>query len=55
MSTIVLGLFIGLAFGAALYLSDLANPDKIIGTLRLKDFHAMRVIGVFILTGIAGV
>jgi len=55
MSTILLGLLIGLAFGAALYLSDLANPDKIIGTLRLKDFHAMRVIGVFILTGIAGV
>lgn len=55
MTTLILGLAIGAAFGAALMLSDLANPDKIIGTLRLKDFHAMRVIGVFILTGILGV
>lgn len=55
MSTILIGLIIGLAFGAALYMSDLANPDKIIGTLRLKDFHAMRVIGVFILSSILGV
>lgn len=55
MSTVLIGLIIGIAFGAALYLSDLANPDKIIGTLRLKDFHAMRVIGVFILSSILGV
>lgn len=55
MSAILLGLLVGLAFGASLYLSDLANPDKIIGTLRLRDLHAMRVIGVFIVTGILGV
>ena len=45
---------IGIAFGAALFLSGLANPDKIIGTLRLKDFHAMRVIVVFVLVGMLG-
>jgi hypothetical protein len=55
MNPWILGTLVGLAFGAGLYLSDLANPDKIIGTLRLKDFHAMRVIGVFVLSAIAGV
>lgn len=50
-----LGLIVGLGFGAALVLSSLANPDKIIGTLRLKDFHAMRVIAVFLLVGMVGV
>jgi len=48
-------LIIGFLFGAGLILSGLANPDKIIGTLRLKDFHAMRTIAVFVLIGILGV
>jgi hypothetical protein len=51
----VLGLFVGLAFGLSLFASGLANPDKIIGTLRLKDFHAMRVIAVFLIVGMLGV
>ena len=51
----LLGLGIGIVFGALLFLSGLANPDKIIGTLRLKDFHAMRVIAVFVLVGLLGV
>jgi uncharacterized protein len=55
MSPLLLGLIVGLAFGAALYLSDLANPEKTIGAFRLKDFHAMRVIGVFVFSSIAGV
>lgn len=54
MSTNSLGFIIGLLFGGALFLSGLANPDKIIGTLRLKDFHAMRVIAVFVLVGMLG-
>jgi len=54
MSPIVLGLIIGILFGAALYLGGLAEPDKIIGTLRLKDFHAMRTIAVFVLVGMLG-
>ncbi len=50
----VLGLLVGAAFGAALYLAALADPDRIVGTLRLRDFHAMRVIAVFVLAGMAG-
>ncbi|AQT69914.1 putative selenium metabolism protein, YedE family [Anaerohalosphaera lusitana] len=49
------GFVVGALFGASLILSGLANPDKIIGTLRLKDFHALRVIVVFILVGMLGV
>ncbi len=45
---------IGILFGAALYLGGLAQPDKIIGTLRLKDFHAMRTIVLFVLVGMLG-
>ena len=37
------------------FLAGLADPDKIIGTLRLKDFHALRVIVMFILVGMLGV
>lgn len=51
---ILLPLLIGVLFGANLILSGLADPDKIVGTLRLKDFHAMRVIAVFVLTGMLG-
>jgi uncharacterized membrane protein YedE/YeeE len=51
----LLGLGVGIVFGALLFLSGLANPDKIIGTLRLKDLHAMRVIAVFVLVGLLGV
>jgi uncharacterized membrane protein YedE/YeeE len=54
METQILGFFIGGLFGMALFLSGLAEPDKIVGTLRLKDFHAMRTIAVFVLTGMLG-
>lgn len=49
-----LGLGVGAAFGAALVLSGLADPDKIIGGLRLRDLHVLRVIAVFVLVGMAG-
>lgn len=48
------GFFIGMLFGAALYLAGLANPDKIIGTLKLKDLHAMKTIIVFITLAMIG-
>ncbi len=48
------GFIVGLLFGAALYMGGLAEPDKIIGTLRLKDFHAMRVIALFVIIGMLG-
>lgn len=49
-----LGLGIGAAFGAALVLSGLADPDKIVGGLRLRDLHVLRVIAVFVLVGMLG-
>jgi hypothetical protein len=49
-----MGFIIGVLFGAGLFIGGLAEPDKIIGTLRLKDFHAMRTIAVFVLVGMLG-
>ncbi len=54
METQMLGILVGGLFGAALYVGGLADPDKIIGTLRLKDFHAMRTIAVFVIVGMLG-
>ena len=54
MSTGIVGFIVGVLFGAGLLLAGLADPDKIIGTLRLKDFHAMRTIAVFVLVGMLG-
>lgn len=54
MSTEVIGFIVGVLFGAALLLGGLADPDKIIGTLRLKDLHALRTIVVFVLVGMLG-
>jgi hypothetical protein len=51
---ILIPLIVGGLFGAGLVLASLADPDKIIGTLRLKDFHAMRTIAVFVLVGMTG-
>lgn len=52
LTYIALGL--GSAFGAALVCAGLADPDKIVGMLRLKDFHALRTIAVFVLVGMLG-
>ncbi len=49
------GFLVGFMFGMVLYFSGLANPDKIIGTLRLKDLHALRTIMLFIIIGMGGV
>ena len=54
MNVNMTGLLIGFLFGAALYLSGLADPDKIIGTLRLKDLHVLRTIAVFLLVSMVG-
>ena len=54
MSNEMIGFIIGLLFGVSLFLAGLADPDKIIGTLRLKDFHALRTIAVFVLVGMLG-
>ncbi|MHC4432409.1 MAG: YeeE/YedE family protein [Planctomycetota bacterium] len=54
MSTPIVGIIMGAIFGASLVLAGLTDPDKIIGTLRLKDFHAMRTVAVFVLVGMLG-
>ncbi len=54
MSTPVVGLIMGVIFGASLVLTGLTNPDKIIGALRLKDFYAIRTVAVFLLVGMLG-
>ncbi|MFA5291569.1 MAG: DUF6691 family protein [Phycisphaerae bacterium] len=54
MDTNLTGFGAGLLFGAALYMGGLAQPDKIVGTLRLKDFHAMRTIALFVIVGMLG-
>jgi len=50
----IVPLLIGALFGGGLVLSGLADPDKIVGSLRLRDFHAMRTIAVFVLVGMLG-
>ena len=54
MSTPIVGLIMGVIFGASLVLAGLADPDKIIGALRLKDFHVIRTVAVFVLVGMLG-
>ncbi len=49
------GLIIGAIFGASLVLTGLTDPDRIIGSLRLKDFHALRTIIVSVLVATLGV
>ncbi len=54
MSNEMIGFAVGVLFGAGLLLGGLADPDKIIGTLRFKDFHALKTIVVFVLVGMLG-
>jgi uncharacterized membrane protein YedE/YeeE len=52
---LLLGLFLGAAFGAILQLSGASSHTKIIGTLRLKDFTIMKLIMTAIGVGLIGV
>lgn len=54
MENSIVGLIMGLIFGACLVLSGLADPDKIISSLRLKDFYVVRTVIVFLLVSITG-
>lgn len=48
------GFYLGALFGAALFMAGLADPDKIIGALRFKDFHAVRAVLLAILVAMIG-
>jgi hypothetical protein len=54
MANPIVGLIMGVIFGASLVLTELTNPDKIIGALRLKDFYAIRTVAVSLLVAILG-
>lgn len=54
MSNPIVGLIMGVIFGASLVLTGLTSPDKIIGALRLKDYYAIRTVAVFLLVGMLG-
>ena len=50
----IISLIMGVIFGAALVLAGLTDPDKIIGSLRLKDFHALRTVVLAVLVAMVG-
>ncbi|MFC1781776.1 DUF6691 family protein [Planctomycetota bacterium] len=54
MDNPIVGLIMGSIFGACIVLAGFADPDKIIGSLRLKDFHVLRTMIVFIVVGMLG-
>gem|GEM_PF-125244 len=54
MTASIISLIMGVIFGASLVLAGFTDPDKIISSLRLKDFHALRTIVVAVLVAIIG-
>jgi uncharacterized membrane protein YedE/YeeE len=52
---LVLGLLVGIAFGAILSLSGLSDPARIIEMLRLRDLRLFKLLVAAIGVGIAGI
>lgn len=44
MTQLILAIVLGTMFGFIMHRSGIANPERIINMLRLKDFHLMKVI-----------
>ena len=55
MGTLVIGLLIGCAFGAILYLSGATSYRRILGTLRLKDMWIIKLMATAIGVGTLGI
>jgi uncharacterized membrane protein YedE/YeeE len=55
MNPLLLGLLIGLAFGAVLMLTGLSNPRLIVGMLRLEDLRLLKLLATALGVGIAGI
>ncbi len=55
MSTLILGLLIGMAFGAVLQLGGASSYHKIMGALLLKDMSIIKLILMAIAVGSVGV
>ena len=50
----VISLITGIIFGVCIVLAGFANPDNIIAALRLKKYHVIRTVVVFLLVGLIG-
>jgi uncharacterized membrane protein YedE/YeeE len=55
VNPLLLGLLVGMAFGAALVLAGLSDPRRIVEMLRLRDLHLLRVLVTALATGIVGI
>ena len=53
--TLLLGLLIGMAFGAILQLGGASSYKKIMGTLLLKDMHIIKLMMMAIAVGTVGI
>ena len=51
----LLGMATGVAFGAALALGGLSNPNWIVGMLRLRELRLLKLLVTAIATGILGI
>ncbi|HEU4396019.1 MAG TPA: DUF6691 family protein [Planctomycetota bacterium] len=55
MNPLILGLLIGVVFGAALVLAGFSNPRLIVEMLRLRDLRLARALGTALAVGVLGV
>lgn len=55
MNPLLAGLVIGMAFGAILFASGLADPRRIVGMLRLRDLWLLKVLVTAIAVGVVGI
>ena len=55
MTTLIIGFFIGCAFGAILYLGGASSYRRILGMLRLKDLWVLKLICTAIGVGTVGI
>lgn len=55
MNPVLIGLIVGVAFGAILSASGLSDPRRITDMLRLKDLRLLKLLVTAIATGIVGI
>lgn len=55
MSPLLSGLLVGVAFGALLFASGLADPRRIVGMLRLSDLWLLKVLVTALGVGMVGI
>jgi uncharacterized membrane protein YedE/YeeE len=55
MNPLLLGLLVGVAFGAALSLAGFSDPARILEMLRLRDLRLVKALGTALAVGVLGV